>query len=694
MEIALPPPERLDGDRPLADRAGDRLGFADMASALARSILAQTPTDGLVIGLEGEWGSGKSSLLNLTLNELRAMEAAQPVKVLEFRPWLIGDRDQLLGSLFADLASVIDTIRADRGDLTGKSVAQAKAAAKAVRQFATRLSGAGKLIAAAGVVLPGAQAAGQIIEGIGNAAQSAKGGPTLAQLKDRVAKALTELGVPIVVTIDDVDRLEPSEVVELLRLVRSVADLPNVIHLLCYDHEILARAIESAARVEKGSDFLEKIVQVVVQAPKPEPYDLRAWFAKDLETLTGPVDADLASRIQHVIDIEGGKRLDTPRAVVRALNSLRFFLPALEEKVDLADLVWLHLIKASNTRLYRWIENYCSAFAVTSRGNAHLTRAAIKADDDALKMILELDGRVLQDEIYNLANHLPGMLRMHLTGEGDKPFVWGNQSEADRNSAIMGRRLGSPDHYRLYFALTVPAVTPQASDFDDLDSALDQSPAALEALLLTWAAERNALGVSRLELVLARLDGGGRELDEERFAKLWTALSDIFDGPLASAIQNAWGGAKLWEIIRPVIENGFRDMPPRRRDRLLKTAFQNGRALAWLADFFRDEAFAHGRIAGERRQGRAALTEDALDLVTPIILGRLAEAGPRKLLAMLNGYGNLIAWAQGAEPGETNPARVAVGQMAKTDAGLLDVLENLRSRTMSHGDDGRAVFTR
>lgn len=684
----------LDGDRPVTDQSGDRLGFGEMATALARSMVAQVPTPGLVIGLEGAWGSGKSSLLNLTLDELRKLGSDGTVKILEFRPWLIGNRDHLLGSLLADMAKVIDEMQADRGDLTGKAAAKARVAAESVRKFAARLTGTGKLIAAAGVVVPGAQLAGQFVEGVGKAADSARFDQTLAQMKFAVGKDLEKLGVPIVVTIDDVDRLEPAEVIELLRLVRSVADLPNVIYVLCYDHDVLATAIEKAASVSDGSAFLEKIVQVLVQAPLPEPYELRAWFSQQLEAMIGPIGQDLASRVQHVIDIEGGKRLRTPRAVVRALNSLRFEMPALAGKTDLADLVWLHLIKASNTHLYRWIEDYCAAYAVTSRGRAHLSQARMKADNDSLRRILEDEGRILQDEVYNLGNHLPGIRRMHLTGDGDKPFVWGDQGEADRNAAIVQQRLSSPDHYRLYFALTVPAVTPQASDFEALEKALDTSPQALEHLLLAWGAERSSLGVSRLELVFERLNGGGRQLDEMHFEKLWSGFAEILDGPLTDAIVDVWGRTKLWALARPIIATGFQEMPLRKRERLLRSAFLNGRALAWLSDFFRDELFAHGRIGNERRHGQPALDEASLDMVTPIILKRLTQAGPRTLISMPNGYGNLLAWAQGSEPGDQNPARIGVSKMARTDLGLIEVLESLRSRTMSHGDDGRARFER
>ena len=56
----------LSGDKALESAADDRLGFAATAEAIAAAALRQTIVDGLVIGIEGRWGSGKSSLLNMT----------------------------------------------------------------------------------------------------------------------------------------------------------------------------------------------------------------------------------------------------------------------------------------------------------------------------------------------------------------------------------------------------------------------------------------------------------------------------------------------------------------------------------------------------------------------------------------------------------------------------------------------------
>jgi hypothetical protein len=156
-----------------------------------------------------------------------------------------------------------------------------------------------------------------------------------------------------------------------LRLVRSVVDLPNVIYLLCYDSGTLAHSIETAVGVKSGHSYLEKIVQLTAMVPWPEPFQLRQWFSDELHLIASVKDEDELSRLKLVIDYEGGRQLRTPRSVVRALDAVRFLWPPLHEaNADLADLVWLQLIKDGNSALYRWIEEYCGTAAALSLGTA------------------------------------------------------------------------------------------------------------------------------------------------------------------------------------------------------------------------------------------------------------------------------------------------------------------------------------
>lgn len=376
--MALTQHNGVAGDRPLGAGGEDKLGFRDVARRIAQSLVDHASDKGLVIGIEGAWGSGKSSLLFLIEDELAKLPQAQRPSVINFRPWLVGNRDALLANLFASLSKELNLVALRAGDASGISKEKAKAAGEALRKFVSGLGSAGSAVELAGEAIAFAPLKwlGKGLRVAGSWAKGKSADPPLDVLKDRLVKSLRDLGHRFIITIDDVDRLEPAEVIEVLRLARSVADLPNVIYLLCYDSDILAHSVEQASRVQHGRAYLEKIVQLTVMVPQPEPFRLRQWFGDELRQFSSTRSDDELSRLRSVVDFEGGRQLRTPRSVVRALDSLRFFWPPIRDAGgDLADLVWLQLIKDGNPALYRWIEDYCATAAVLSLGTVRVDDA-------------------------------------------------------------------------------------------------------------------------------------------------------------------------------------------------------------------------------------------------------------------------------------------------------------------------------
>ena len=130
----------IKGDRPLSSRDEDKLGFREVATRIATSLVDHASEDGLVIGVEGAWGSGKSSLLFLIADELGKLPKDREPTVINFRPWLIGNRDALITSLFGELSRQLDQVALHAGDATRISIAKAKEAGEALRRFTNGLS--------------------------------------------------------------------------------------------------------------------------------------------------------------------------------------------------------------------------------------------------------------------------------------------------------------------------------------------------------------------------------------------------------------------------------------------------------------------------------------------------------------------------------------------------------------------------
>ena len=143
-------PGDIRGDRPLGVGDADKLGFRDVATRIAFAISNRSDDGGIVIGLDGKWGSGKSSLLHLIQEQLDLVAPSKRPTVINFRPWLVGSRDALLTALLSEFTSATDRLRLSRGDARGISAKQVKTVVENLRAFGHGLSKFGGVIEFAG----------------------------------------------------------------------------------------------------------------------------------------------------------------------------------------------------------------------------------------------------------------------------------------------------------------------------------------------------------------------------------------------------------------------------------------------------------------------------------------------------------------------------------------------------------------
>ncbi|WP_084570589.1 P-loop NTPase fold protein [Methylosinus sp. PW1] len=667
------------GDRALSSGDEDRLGFREVAKRLAISLVDHASEDGLVIGIEGAWGSGKSSLLFLIEDEFRKLPEDRQPTVINFRPWLIGNRDALITSLFGELANKLDQVALSAGDVQPISVTKAKKAAEALRSFVGVLSKAGAAIEVAGnaLGLASVELAGKGVKAAGELASGKQAPPPLSDLKDKLGKSLRELGQRFIITIDDVDRLEPAEVIEILRLVRSVIDLPNIIYLLCYDGEILAHSIEKAVGVKNGQSYLQKIVQLTAMVPKPEQLQLRQWFSDELHLIVSASDEDELSRLKTVIDYEGGRQLQTPRSVVRTLDSIRFFWPALREvKADLADFVWLQFIKDGNPNLYRWIEDYCSTAAVLSLGIARVEEAEKKQKLEALHNMVP-PGH-FDDLIYrhNFAEALPGV-EADYSDDGNSFKIFQKISTRERDDNIQKRRLASPDHYKLYFALIGPSHALALDDVTSMWSAAEHSAEKAGDELLRLHNKHAAGSLTKADLLLDRISGSAYKiLSSQQCENMLIALSQIMDTMYRSNPFDLFWVGSIWDRAQQPIPFLLLRLEPDHRGTVIEAMFREGLAIGWLTSLLRRETFSQGRIDERQRRpdGEWLFTNEELDLITKIMLNRYRMMSILDVFASPHPISLLFAWRQGGD--EIGPRRLLESNII-SDEGFIETLEHM-----------------
>ena len=95
----------ISPDLPIMKSSEDKLNRESFVKSLANVILQSAFPTSFTVGLYGAWGSGKTSLLNMVIEQIE--RSSTDVVILRFNPWLCSDPKQLITQFFKQLASAI-----------------------------------------------------------------------------------------------------------------------------------------------------------------------------------------------------------------------------------------------------------------------------------------------------------------------------------------------------------------------------------------------------------------------------------------------------------------------------------------------------------------------------------------------------------------------------------------------------------
>jgi predicted KAP-like P-loop ATPase len=220
---------QISPDRPGEDPVSDRLGYAPFAKHLADSILRLPSSEGLVIALYGVWGTGKTTMLNYVRHYIRQSPAGQQPTLVAFNPWWFSGNEDLIRAFFGQLQAHLGRAGGASGILRNK-----------LADFSEMVSD---------IPLPYAQV-GKV------AAKALRTKPKdVTKLKEEISNALVKQKKRILVTIDDIDRLGSEEVRAVFRVVKAVADFPNITYLLAFDKRVVTQSLEEF-HPGSGDDYL------------------------------------------------------------------------------------------------------------------------------------------------------------------------------------------------------------------------------------------------------------------------------------------------------------------------------------------------------------------------------------------------------------------------------------------------------
>lgn len=232
----------------------DLLGRGNFVDGIVATLQRLKPSDGVVVALYGPWGAGKTSVLNLVRERLKVKSDTTPiVNVMDFNPWLIADNTALVHLFLDNLGEFLGQTNGRRWRMRVRRL---------LRQYA-------------GLVQPLATVPklGWVAAIVATVSRLRRDQP-VEDIRDKLIKKLENHQGRLVVILDDLDRLQPDELLATFRLVRLVANFPNVIYLLAFDDAQVARTLDEALsprsppQEASGRRYLEKIVQYVFTLPQ------------------------------------------------------------------------------------------------------------------------------------------------------------------------------------------------------------------------------------------------------------------------------------------------------------------------------------------------------------------------------------------------------------------------------------------
>ena len=358
----------------------DELNRQQFCNRVGSLLQEHKSPDGITISIEGEWGSGKSSALAMIksfLNMHAQVLSSESLGVLaisgrfkrwlrrhrrklhldledrtsilvEFNPWLVGAADHIIQAFMAQIASELGQVNQN-----------AKAA-----EAAQRLIAYAQLLEPLKWV-PGAEPWTSIVKGVvEKTGQGVKKVSDLHKLniseqRDALKKTLLELGRNIIVFIDDIDRLPPAEVFQIVRAIQAVSDLPRCSFVIALDPLYAEKALQTAAGFENPGQYLDKIVQLRLFLPQVNKADIELYFENRLWQALSPLQKDRFRDEQKCLSqiwLLGVKPLiQTPRDVIRVLNRFLYIEPRCGSEVCWGDLLGLQTIAIMLPDVFRHI---------------------------------------------------------------------------------------------------------------------------------------------------------------------------------------------------------------------------------------------------------------------------------------------------------------------------------------------------
>lgn len=297
----------------------DRFGLMAYERGLETFLRgASTP---ITVALQGEWGSGKTSLMNVLRDNLCGTNKDEGeyfyVWINTWEYSLMRDSNEALLQILFKMACEVVNLSRSAGEEVFNSIKKS-------------FIGLGTAVTR--------NVANKLVDGLGDSimeAFSKDAENSIADLRDKlqsqindcIAKNQSKKG--IIFFIDDLDRIDPPVAVELLELLKNIFTLEHCLFVLAIDYDVVIKGLKpkfgelNEKNEREFRSFFDKIIQVPFSMPVSQ-YSTKEYLIDELKRI-GILDSSDLSDKRLINNLDKAESLTigpNPRSIKRFLNTL------------------------------------------------------------------------------------------------------------------------------------------------------------------------------------------------------------------------------------------------------------------------------------------------------------------------------------------------------------------------------------
>ncbi|MBY0403358.1 MAG: KAP family NTPase [Cyanobacteria bacterium] len=572
-------------DKPLGPKDPDLLGRNVFSKKIADEILNWDDNQSLILALYGDWGSGKTSVLNqIKLNildeESKVIENADSkITIIDFNPWAATTKIEIIKLFFEKLIHSVESEN-DKQINNKKLIKVLKKYSDCFSIVNSVSEGINALPVVIGLFFAGLRdwflqiivdntaifpsyAIGQIIlnclfilvgfilavikylpdilnKYIGIKERDLESESTLFEIKKKLISIFCSRKKKYLILVDDIDRLPPEEIKLIFQFIKCNADFPNFIYLLPFQRDIVEKSVSNNELDIDGAKYLEKIITVGLDIPFIESEIIQNQLTLFFEKIIA--EYKLIDSFNFPRWSESSKLLLPYLTNFRELksyqNSFRFHLTLLvneknEIEINFIDLALLLIIKTFEPYAYNQLPHIRSLLTAHDHLN---DKASIERNTETrlrsfnfkagMKDPLDSnDSKVFEDYLSNSKTNN----RSSLLNILDELFPnllegpeSGSQHKLSRKHLLRARRIAHPYVFEWYFVLKQPLKGVSVTELTELTGILDNMDYGGVFDDLFIKFIRENRFMQALKTMCAYVDS----IDPDRLSELFRAIGD------------------------------------------------------------------------------------------------------------------------------------------------------------------------